>query len=148
MSFQERFSHLFQKLDDDIVAHNRECVHQNELTIGKQTLKIVGQIALLVANLPFEIVATADVDYLGRIDHVVYQKLKALLQEMNLHLESDSHLIWMPDDTTYLPFYQGIYITALVAHPRDVLRAKEKFNRPKDATIIRALKNYFGNKNE
>jgi hypothetical protein len=36
----------------------------------------------------------------------------------------------------------------LVAHARDVLRSKEKFNRPKDATTIKALKNYFGKKNE
>lgn len=147
MEIQEQLLALFKKLDDEIGLYNRECFDQGSLSITKQILKLVGQIALLISDLPFEILATRDLDYVGEINHVVRKKLQRLLQEINLYLETDTQLIWMPDTTTYLPFYEGVYLTVLVAHPRDVLRAKEKFNRPKDKTTIAALKNYFGNTN-
>lgn len=147
MNFQNQLLNLFGKLDDAIVAYNRDCLNQAGRPIAKQTIKLVGQIALLISDLPFEILATRDVDYIGQIDHVVREKLNQLLQEMKLHLETDTQLIWMPANTVYLPFYEGIYLSVLVAHARDVLRAKEKFNRPKDASTIKALKNYFKKKN-
>jgi hypothetical protein len=148
MELKKQLLDLFKKLNDEIGFYNRKCFDQGSLTLPKQTLKLVGQIALLISDLPFEILATRDLDYVGQIDYVVRQKLQQLLQKMNLHLETDTQLIWMPSHTLYLPFYVGAFLTVLVAHPRDVLRAKEKFNRPKDKPIIAALKNHFGNKNE
>lgn len=143
MNFQGQLLELFKKLDSEISI----CNHERLNKIPKQTMRIVGQIALLVSDLPFEILATRDLDYIGQIDHVVREKLERLLQEMKLHLETDTQLIWMPADTVYLPFYEGTFLMVLVAHPRDILRAKEKFNRSKDAATIAALKNYFENKN-
>lgn len=143
MAIQDQFLHVSEQVDTFIGDYNKERDKDGGLSLQKQTLKIVGQFALLLADLPFTIAATSDLDFVGDISHAVREKLSELLIELNIYLETDNKLIWMPEDTLYNICYQGQWLDVLIANPRDVLRAKCKFNRAKDKQTIAALENYF-----
>jgi hypothetical protein len=101
-------------------------------------LKIVGQMALLIANLPFPIAATMDIDILHNLPHFAAKKLGELFLDNGLVLESDQHLIWMPEQTIYHPLFDGSYVHASVADPLYVIASKCKFKRAKDKAAIQS----------
>ena len=116
--------------------------HGEVQAIPKLQLKIVGQMALLIADLPFPIAATMDIDILHNLPHFASKRLGELFLDSGLVLESDQHLIWMPEQTVYHPFFDGSYIHASVGDPLYVIASKCKFKRIKDKTLIHS---YFQN---
>lgn len=125
-----------QQLVDEAHAHGD--VH----AIPALQLKIVGQMALLISSLPFPITSTMDIDILHNLPHFAAQKLGELFLDNGLVLESDQHLIWMPEQTIYHPLFDGAYIHASVADPFYVMASKCKFKRIKDKALIQS---YFQN---
>jgi hypothetical protein len=146
MKVLSQMTTLFHQLDEFIIVYNRDRLEDGGLSLPRQTLKIVGQFALLLSNLPFEVTATSDLDHVGEIDHAVKKELARLLLEKNIHLETDTHLIWIPKNTSYTKFYDGLALVVLLAEPSAVLKAKQKFNRPKDARVVTNLKKYLNQK--
>lgn len=112
-------------------------------TVPALQLKIVGQIALLIADLPFPITSTMDIDILHNLPHYALKKLGELFLDNGLVLESDQHLIWMPEKTLYRPMFDGHYIHASVAYPLYVIASKCKFQRPRDKALIKAYFQHF-----
>ncbi len=125
-----------QQLVDEAHAHG------DTQAIPPLHLKIVGQMALLIADLSFPITATMDIDILHNLPHFAAKKLGELFLDSGLVLESDHHLIWMPEQTVYHPLFDGHYIHTEVADPLYVIASKCKFKRSKDKTLIQS---YFQN---
>lgn len=125
-----------QQIVDEAHAHGE--VH----AIPALQLKIVGQMALLLADLPFPITSTMDIDILHNLPHFASKKLGELFLDSGLVLESDHHLIWMPEQTVYHPLFDGHYIHAVIADPLHVIASKCKFKRNKDKSLIQS---YFKN---
>ncbi|GEM_PF-5726199 len=100
------------------------------------TLHIVGQMALIVSDLPIPVAGTTDLDAIGLLEYPAATLLRALLLDIGLTLETDQHLIWMPSHTKYHPWYRGPLVRVDIADPLFVIASKCKFQRAKDRALL------------
>lgn len=105
-------------------------------TIKVFELKIVGQVALLLNELPIEIAATRDIDIFHHLPYAHMKSLAEAFLKTGLILESDQNLIWMPENTTYHPLYLGKLVKVYYADVLDVMTSKAKYNRSKDKGLL------------
>jgi hypothetical protein len=132
-----------QELNNFIENYNRRSVEDGGIRIGKQTIKIAGQTALFLADLPFPITATVDVDIVVNLPHAVQVKLSELLGNSGMTLDPDGRLIWMPENTRYHLFFDAPWVQVLFADPEDVMLSKYKFNRADDRKVIQTYLQYY-----
>lgn len=133
-----KLRHTFATLDRRVKRHART-VHNDGGLLPRFPieLRLVGQLALILAELPFPVAGTTDVDVLGLEVHWISTQLQALLLELGLILEPDHHLIWMPPETHYDAWFQGEYLHVALARPIYIIASKCKFQRTKDRFLIR-----------
>ena len=137
---------LFESVDDQIGHQVDEVRHQGGLVPSqKEIFRIVGQTALLVASLPFDVTGTIDLDLTHTAPYAVTQLISKKCLDIGLVLETDQHLIWMPDDTIYHAFFTGTHISVVVAAPLYVIASKCKFKRLKDKRLIETYFQHFPN---
>jgi len=141
--FDDLLKGIFEKLEGRLAQINEERRESGGLTLAPVEIKIVGQAGLLLAELPFVIAATMDLDALIDGDFVARKELGDLLLEEGIRLESDDHLIWMPPETEYLPWFDGECIKTLVAGPVAIIASKAKFQRPKDMKLLQTYLESF-----
>ncbi len=141
--FIDLLKETFVSLNDFIAEYNSQIFSEGGIRIQKQTVKIVGQSALLCADLPFPVTATMDLDTVTILPDVVARKLDDLLSEHGLRLETDSHLIWMPEMTQYKILFDFDCVQVLIADPQSVILSKCKFDRLKDRKLIEDYRRYF-----
>ena len=133
---KEKLFDVFQKLDDFITQYNTECSEGGGARIPRQEIRIVGQIALLMADLPFPVFATTDLDSITLIPHNVQKALNEFLFEYEMHIDPDGPKVWMPPDTQYLPLFDFLRVVVYYADPESVILSKARFNRAKDKPLI------------
>lgn len=141
--FREQLLEIFSELSSFIDAENRAAVTEGSPTIPKQIIRVVGQTALILAQLPFSVTATMDLDIISSLNYSVSKKLSGLLIEKGLRLETDGHLIWMPQATEYILLAEYPYVEVSLAGQEFVLASKLRFNRPKDKNLIKTYLQYF-----
>lgn len=134
---------VFQELNDYIADYNARCFEEGALRIEKQTLKIVGQTALFLADLPFPITATTDLDIVVTMPYGVQKKLRELLQKIGIVLDPDGRLVWMPENTVYHPYFESQWVEARYADPEAVMLSKYKFNRADDRKLLETYAQYY-----
>lgn len=127
--FQTFDQHLQQQADDE----RRD---GGTTFLRKRDYRIVGQVALLLADLPFDIAATTDIDVLHQASYPELKILAELCLNAGLILETDQHLIWMPAKTVFRPFFDGVYVNASFADPFYVAASKCKFQRDRDRPFL------------
>ena len=128
---------LFEQFDAAIEKEAEEIRKAGGIPgIGKIRCNIVGQVALFLADLPFDIAATTDIDILFTPPHAATKTLKELLLNQSLILETDHRLIWMPKQTKFHLFYDGNTVKASFADSLYVVASKCKFQREKDRKLI------------
>jgi len=129
---------LFEKWDQELWKKLQEDRQLGELSPKRNfELKIVGQIALLLADLPMEVAATRDIDILHHIPYSQMKGLEKMFLDVGLVLERDQGLIWMPDDTVYHPLFSGKLAQVYYADALDVMTSKAKYKRSKDKILLR-----------
>jgi hypothetical protein len=107
-----------------------------EYSTHQLELRIVGQVALILSDLPFPVASTNDIDILHQLPYPEFSTLRTRCLDIGLVLETDQHLIWMPENTVYQPLFQGIHVRASVAEPLYVLASKCKFQRQRDKDVL------------
>ena len=143
MGLQKILANIFNELSESLVRETGRRSEQGGLALAPADIRIVGQCALLLADLPFPVAGSVDLDALIRGDFWVRSTLEKLLLPEGLTLDSDAHLIWMPDDTRYTPFFASPVLTVTLAEPDAVIASKCKFRRPKDRDLIRTYLQHF-----
>jgi hypothetical protein len=141
--FADMLRGLFQDLEERLERIQEENRLEGLPGIKPANLKIVGQAALLLSDLPFPLAATMDLDVLMKGEFVVEQELKKLLEAQGIRLESDAHLIWMPSETRYHPWFKRENLSVEVAEAIAVIASKAKFKRPKDKKLIQTYLQCF-----
>lgn len=134
--FEQELLSVFRQLNELMESYNQELKNVGSLLLKKQSIKIVGQIALLLYPLPFSPTSTMDLDTVSELNFWVQKTLENLLLEKGLHLESDRHLIWMPKSTRYEKILDLSLLELWVASPEDVIASKYRFKRKKDEQLI------------
>lgn len=143
MNSEAKFKVIFEGLDHRIIQENDERKQSGALLILPVKIRILGQTALLLSNLPFPIAGTMDLDACVDGDYLARKILSELLLPEGLYLESDDPLIWMPKDTKFYPFYEGGRVDVFIAEAVAVIASKAKFKREKDKKLIRNYLQYF-----
>lgn len=127
---------IFKKLDRWIIQENEKARDEGARLIAHAEFKILGQAALLEAQLSLELAQTGDVDAYTNATHLVLHHLDELLFGYGMHLDKLSDEIWMPEETTYSSVYKGEYIEMLIAVPEYVLVSKALKAPRKNAGVI------------
>ena len=143
VSLKVELLEVFKNLNSFIEEENRIAKEEGSMPISPQVIQIVGQTALILAELPFPVTATMDLDVISRLNHAVSKKLSELLLEKGLRLETDGHLIWMPKTTEYATIAEFSYVKVCVAKTEFVVASKFKFKRLKDEKLIKTYLEYF-----
>lgn len=131
------FKDIFEKLDAWIDAENNEARLRGYAELPHCEFRIVGQIAIQLADLNIQIARTNDFDAFNNAKHEVLKELAKLLAAHNLELESLSHNIWMPEETIYRPFFEGDFVTVYRAMPEFVMTSKSRFALQKNKILVR-----------
>jgi len=128
---------IFARLDRWVSTENESTNFQGLPALPKSVFRVVGQTALLEANLEFAIAATVDVDILNNAKYEVLAKLNELLIAEGLELDPLSNEIWMPEETNYIDLYQGEWIHALLAEPQYIMVSKALKSPSKNKVLLR-----------
>jgi hypothetical protein len=128
---------IFGKLDQWVSSENKAAQAESFRPIPKSVFKVVGQAALLEANLEFGIATTVDVDILNNAKHEVAAKLNELLLAEGLELDPLSNQIWMPEKTIYTTLYKGEWTHALLAQTEYIMVSKAIKSPEKNKVLLR-----------
>lgn len=133
------FKKLLQDLDGWLQDENIRRITTDDEMLKPVEISLMGQFALLV-SLPEEpLNATSDLDAVIRGDQRVKEFLKERLLEHHLIIDDDAELIQMPKATKWDLFYQGKFLSVLIARPEYIVASKCQFKRIKDKQQLQNL---------
>ena len=115
---------VFRKLDEWIEEENGKRREAGMLSLDACEIKVIGQTALLEANLSLHVPATVDVDVFASYEFSVRKKFADLLKEIGKSLDPVGHEAWMPMEMKYRPFFEGNWLKAYLAKPEYVILSK------------------------
>ncbi len=115
---------IFKELDRWIETQNIERVEEGMLRIDTCEIKVIGQTALLEAQISLHVPATMDVDVFANYEFSVMRKFAELLSANGKKLDPVGHEAWMPTETEYEDFFTGKWLKAYLAKPEYVLMSK------------------------
>jgi len=127
---------IFKKLDEWIVEENRRALDEGLAPIQETMVLVIGQTALLEADLNIQINATMDVDTYNELTHRVRDKLNELLTSIHKSLDPEGHKAWMPEETQYQSIYKGQFVDAKIAEPVFIMLSKAKMAPTKNKQLL------------
>ena len=128
---------IFEQLDQWVTAENKSSTVEGFRLLPKSIFRVVGQAALLEANVQFNVAATVDVDVLNNAKHEVVAKLSELLMTEGLELDPLSNEIWMPLETKYIEIFKGVWVTAMRAETEFIMVSKALKAPTKNRVLLR-----------
>lgn len=128
---------IFERLDQWVTAENKSATIDGFQLLPKSIFRVVGQAALLEANVQFNVAATVDVDVLNNAKHEVVAKLSELLMAEGLELDPLSNEIWMPMETHYVEIVKGDWVTAMRAETEFIMLSKALKAPAKNRVLLR-----------
>jgi len=137
MDLGQQLRLTFQRLDDLLAAENRDRRAAGGSLLDRVKIRILGQTALLLANLPFPLAGTMDLDATVQGGSWPQKRLGEILLTQGLRLDTDSHLIWIPKNSQFRLWFEGIRVKALLIEPDAVVASKARARRPKDKALVR-----------
>ncbi len=93
---------VFKVLDRWIGEQNAERVEEGMPSMSTCEVKVIGQTALVEAEISLHIPATMDVDVFANYEDSVRKKFASLLKENGKELDPVGHEAWMPVETEYI----------------------------------------------
>ena len=127
---------VFNQLDYWIETENLDRSKAGMLRIARCEIRVVGQTALVEANLNLHVPATMDVDVFADYEYVVKRRFEELLQAAGKQLDPVGHEAWMPKETEYLEYFMGDWVRAFLAKVEYVLISKAKKAPAKNEALI------------
>src|SRR6478609_11347828 len=115
---------IAERLETFVVERNLEARREGLLALRPCVIKLLGQTALLEAEVPLTLALTNDVDVYADYEFAIEQEFRRLLASKGRELDSVGREIWMPQETIYQPLFVGKYVTLLVADAESVLLSK------------------------
>jgi hypothetical protein len=124
------------ELDRWVVEQNFEAEQEGLAPIERCTIRVLGQAALMEADLPLALASTQDVDVRADCTDSVQKKFEELLRRRGRTLDPLGHEAWMPRETRYRPIYDGRQIRLSIAEPEAVLLSKALKAPSKNRSLI------------
>lgn len=127
---------IFEELDKWIQEQNLERQKDGVMEICSCEIQVIGQTALVEANLSLHVPATMDVDVLANYEYLVKKKFEELLRQNGKYLDPVGHEAWMPSETEYSDFYIGKWVRAYLAKAEYVMLSKAMKAPNKNNSLI------------
>lgn len=127
---------IVEQLDAWVIAQNLQARDEGLPVLRPCKIKLLGQMALMEANVPLTLALTNDVDVYANYEHAVRRELERLLAKRGKELDPLGHEIWMPAETLYDEIFSGQYVTLEVADVDAVLLSKARMAPVKNKTLI------------
>ena len=127
---------IVKKLGEWIEGENQKLFDGGSLPVERVEIYIIGQTALLEAELSIEVAATMDVDCYKELSFKVSQKFDELLRQGGRHLDLVGHEAWMPEETEYRCLYESSVVMLFIAEPVYVILSKAKVAIDKNRNLI------------
>ena len=124
-----------KKLDRWLEAENKERADAGTIPLRCE-IRVIGQTALLEAQIGIELAATMDVDLSNQLHGMVQEKFDEFLAEYGKAIDPVGHEAWMPVETQYDEIYGGLFVKCLIALPEYVLVSKAKMAPEKNKNLI------------
>jgi len=115
---------VIQRLDDWVLEQTLLARADGLPALKPCSIRLLGQTALLEAELPLTLAATKDVDVRADYQDSVRREFERLLALEGRELDPLGHEIWMPVETRYSELYAGKFVRLLLAEPEAVLVSK------------------------
>ncbi len=115
---------IAESLEAFVVQQNLQARSEGLLSLRPCVIKLLGQTALLEAQVPLTLAATKDVDVYADYEFAVEQEFRRLLAAKGRELDSLGGEVWMPKETLYQPLFDGRFVKLLVADAESVLVSK------------------------
>jgi hypothetical protein len=125
-----------RKLDAWIVDQNLLLSEEGLLRHSACTIRVLGQSALIEADLGLRLLTTKDVDVRADYDDGVRREFARLLAQEGRELDPLGHEVWMPRETRYAELFRGKFVRLLLAEPEAVLVSKALKAPSKNAPLI------------
>ena len=111
--------------------------------VQRQVIRIIGQMALFLADLPFPVTASMDLDVVSEIDPRIQRELDLLLIQKGFRLETGPPRSLMPPETTFRKIFSWPKVEVQIADPDSVIVSKAMQGRPKDRKLILTYAEFF-----
>jgi len=137
---KEKLVTVFRLLDKQINYENKERLIRGSPPIAHSRIEILGQTSLLIQpelTYGLSLAQTGDLDALLRADHFVKQSLKKILPTYGFMYDEDSPLIFVPNDSQFLPFLNLLMLEVVVIDPESALVSKAVKAPEKNIQLIR-----------
>ena len=139
-AFKRELEVLFGQLDRRVAEINRERRVEGLTPIAKSEVRLLGQVSLLVnekVSLILSLAQTGDLDAALRMEHVVNNELKRLLETQGLIYDEDSHLIWIPKGSKFEDLFDFEHVNIKYIDPESALLSKAIKAPQKNKQLIR-----------
>ena len=128
---------VFTILDQEITELNVRSRAEGMTEIPRFYIKVVGQTALLEAQMGLPLFATVDVDAYANFVWLARECFCRVLEREGRHFDELSDQIWMPPETQYRLMIQGVSFDGYLAEPEYVLISKALKAPKKNGPLIR-----------
>ena len=126
---------LCTKLDKWLIDENRDKKEFGTVHLECE-IHVIGQAALLEAQLGIQLAATMDVDLHKQLHGPIREKLDELLALRGKKIDPVGHEAWMPKESKFNLIYDGKFVKCFIAQPEYVLISKAKMAREKNKNLI------------
>jgi len=140
---REKLIEIFKHLDAWMEEENLRRRAEDDFVLSKILIRVLGQCSLILhPAVNLNLFATFDLDAVikslasGGFDETK-KKLTQLLYDENLELESDAHLIWLPNEATFTEIMDTARIKCEVVDPIYALCSKAIKAKEKNRILVR-----------
>ena len=139
---------VFRALDKEIEIENQQRREDSALLLTKAEIRLLGQMSLISnpeVQAQITLLATFDVDALVKGGHWIESKFRDLLKKEDLELDSLSHEIWIPSESTFTEVFSSNRLVCLRLDPLYVFLSKAIKAKEKNRMLIAQALEIYGN---
>ncbi|HLG19013.1 MAG TPA: hypothetical protein VI895_04245 [Bdellovibrionota bacterium] len=141
------FEQILRELDERIEKENERRRADEITSYPKMKILLLGQMGLFAhpdeLEAKLHLVGTADVDAKIQAEYSLVQLFEKVLEAFGLEYDRDSHLVWVPPESTQITIFETPRLKCDVVNPLYLLTSKAIKAKEKNRILIKqALKIY------
>jgi hypothetical protein len=142
------FEQILRDLDERIETENERRRANESAAYPKMKILLLGQMGLFAhpdrLQAKLRLVGTVDVDAKVEATHGVMQLFEKTLESHGLEYDRDSHLVWIPAQSTQTTLFETPRLKCDVLDPLYVLTSKAVKAREKNRVLIKQALALYG----
>jgi hypothetical protein len=145
----ELIDRVIRNLEETIEGYNKKRIKEDGFRLAKAKIILLGQFCLLAnpkGSSLLEIPATIDVDAKIEADYTIKRAFKLILKHEGLDYDEDSHLIWIPPESTFDKLHDSPLLEVSALSPIYAILSKAIKAKEKNRILVGEAMGVFGKK--